>query len=438
MATPAEEIAKQHQQAAHLVASKMPCATPTSHEEIPLSMKTRPTIDIFGPSKEKNGGVRPTDTTTTATENSSSRNIVVWSSRGHVDVTALQKLVREGYRIAPSPDTSKDAASKNDKQNETKNNIHNAQKKYTETDVQSKTNLWDPINAAVHNVHIHRPSHDAWGIGKIICIFADDFLQDIYELPWWYLRRDLRDSVQPIFDTLQITQGQVVRLLLASLPPGVTIPLHQDSGAWVKRTHRVHVPILVEHPSEVIFRVGVTDDLLERIDCTPGHVFEMNNQCRHAVSNCSDDFRVHLILDYVDAAVAPSTTLTTTTTIPRIQLEAGERLLQTRRSVDRLKARGTRPTPSFLILGAQKAGTTSLYEYMMQHPLIIKPKRRETHCLDWRWKQALMPHKKFTTEELRAHCCLFYQEAALRFHPSCCTGDSTPSYLLDSRRVIRK
>jgi len=164
---------------------------------------------------------------------------------------------------------------------------------------------------------------------------------------------------------------------------------------------------------------------LERIDCTPGHLFEMNNQCRHAVSNCSSDYRVHLILDYQDEPVKN-----------RILLNPGERLLQTRRSVDRLVDQGSRPTPSFLILGAQKAGTTSLYEYMMQHPLIVRPKRRETHCLDWRWKEELEPNKTFTTKQLRQHCFLFYEEEALRLRPSCCTGDSTPSYLLDSRRVI--
>ncbi len=41
-------------------------------------------------------------------------------------------------------------------------------------------------------------------------------------------------------------------------------------------------------------------------------------------------------------------------------------------------------SPAFIVLGAQKCGTTSMYEYICQHPLVVKPKRRETHYFDWR------------------------------------------------------
>jgi len=203
----------------------------------------------------------------------------------------------------------------------------------------------------------------------------------------------------------------------------------------VKHTHRVHVPVLVKDPSMVVFRCGLTSDIsnLERIECFPGHVFELNNQAKHAVSNCDSDHRVHLILDYFDDDCAESSrsSVFSAATTERIKLQPGETLLQTRRSVDRLFDRGRRPTPTFLILGAQKAGTTSLYEYMNQHPLVAKARRRETHCLDWRWNGALK-----TVEKQRRWCHSFYWKDELEFHPSCLTGDSTPSYLLDSRNVI--
>jgi Sulfotransferase family len=148
----------------------------------------------------------------------------------------------------------------------------------------------------------------------------------------------------------------------------------------------------------------------------------MNNQAKHAVSNCGSDHRVHLILDYVDEDFHVNR---------RVQLQPGERLIQTRRSIDCLSDRGSRPTPTFLILGAQKAGTTSLYELIVQHPLAIRAKRRETHCLDWRWNE-----KAKTLKARRDHCLKFFHTKELEFHPSCLTGDSTPSYLLDSKRVI--
>jgi hypothetical protein len=210
-------------------------------------------------------------------------------------------------------------------------------------------------------------------------------------------------------------------MLLASLPTGTTIPDHHDTGEWVKRTHRVHVPVLVNEPSKIVFRCGASPDNMQAIECRPGHVFEINNQAKHTVSNCDSDYRVHLILDYVDDKQPKE----------RIPLRPGEILLQTRRSIDRLACKGQRPTPSFMILGAQKAGTTFLFELIMQHPLLIRPRRRETHCLDWRWNDQLE-----TQQQRQKWCHQFYHEQQLQLHPSCLTGDSTPSYLLDSVRVI--
>jgi len=114
----------------------------------------------------------------------------------------------------------------------------------------------------------------------------------------------------------------------------------------------------------------------------------------------------------------------------RVRLTAGERLLQTRRTISRESDHGKRPTPSFMILGCQKSGTTSLYEYLNQHPLIIRPKRRETHCLDWRFSDSN------NVEEQRKHCLSFYYHEELQKHPSLLTGDSTPSYILHSNLVI--
>jgi hypothetical protein len=68
---------------------------------------------------------------------------------------------------------------------------------------------------------------------------------------------------------------------------------------------------------------------------------------------------------------------------------------------------------------------------MNQHPWVIKARRRETHCLDWRWNDQLK-----TNKGRLAYCQKFFFTEQLKLRPSCLTGDSTPSYLLDSRRVI--
>jgi hypothetical protein len=436
-----EEIERQHQQAILLTQEGMPYAPRKELGEISLDDKVQPTWPSSLSSthvKDKNVNENEEKKDLCDIEEDSPETVAYllkqqldlqlqqvqqrlhnpdgWSTLGQVDVSKLQSLVEEGYNRMD----------------------------YDSQDQQllpSNFNYWDPRHADKHNVTITRPSHDGWGIGKIVLRFSDDFVTKVYQLPWW---DDFEDALRPILDLLttkttphiinshgdcqQIVELVVVRALFASLPPGVTIPIHNDSGEWVKMTHRVHVPILVKNPHRILFRVGLAPHAMQRIDCTPGHVFEINNQAKHAVSNCDDDHRVHLILDYV---VVDDTWKETKCRLDPIILQPGEKLVQTRRSIDRLKDMSQRPTPSFIILGAQKAGTTSLYDYINQHPWVIKARRRETHCLDWRWNGTLK-----TKKGQLAYCRKFFYTEELKKYPSCLTGDSTPSYLLDSRRVI--
>ena len=44
-----------------------------------------------------------------------------------------------------------------------------------------------------------------------------------------------------------------------------------------------------------------------------------------------------------------------------------------------------RPLPDFLVLGAQKAGTTALYEYLTRHPQISGPSWKEVSFFDRHW-----------------------------------------------------
>jgi len=428
-----DEIKRQHQQALLLVdgdgenLKPVPCAPTSERGEISLQDKTQPTYpyafyDTKSTTKSSDRCKNEIESATESESDSDSDstpplmpqpsllNPICWSTRGFVDVSKIQDMVREGFDLDYR-------------------NIDDSLKL-------SSTNYWDPRNADKKNVTLTRPSHDAWGIGKIVLIFSDDFLTKVYQFPWW---KEFEDALQPIIDVLfprpengANKKGLVVRALLASLPPGSTIPVHHDSGEWVKKTHRVHVPILVENPSRVVFQCGPSNDMLQRISCEPGHVFEINNQAKHAVSNCDHVHRVHLILDYVVQDISDNQSESSKCkSLKPIVLEPGEKLIQTRRSVDRLKNMVPRPTPSYVILGAQKAGTTSLYHYINEHPWVIKARRRETHCLDWRWNEKLK-----AKEKQLEYCQKFFFTEDMKTRPSCMTGDSTPSYLLDSRRVI--
>jgi hypothetical protein len=139
--------------------------------------------------------------------------------------------------------------------------------------------VWEDENQE-GNVKLTRPAHDAWGIKKIIFTFCDDFLVKVLDLPWSQLE-EWRSLLLPIYHAIGIDESKVVRSLLASMPPGVSIPVHHDTGLkphptsnniitshfsagyWVKHCHRVHVAI--DTGDEVDFMVGPTDDLLQKV-----------------------------------------------------------------------------------------------------------------------------------------------------------------------------
>jgi hypothetical protein len=84
-----------------------------------------------------------------------------------------------------------------------------------------------------------------------------------------------------------------------------------------------------------------------------------------------------------------------------------------------------------LIIGAQKSGTTSLYEYICAHPLVVKGKGRESHYFDWRWNDKLT-----TPEQHHRYYMGWYEHQLLHDHPSLMTGESTPSYMLYSHVTL--
>lgn len=112
------------------------------------------------------------------------------------------------------------------------------------------------------NVKLVRPAHDAWGIQKIVFTFCDDFLQRVFDLPWsqqplW------QQFLRPIYASIGVDESRIVRSLLASMPPGITIPVHHDTGLWVKKTHRIHVAL--ETGDEVDFLAGPTEDQMKKV-----------------------------------------------------------------------------------------------------------------------------------------------------------------------------
>src|SRR5262249_50395913 len=45
--------------------------------------------------------------------------------------------------------------------------------------------------------------------------------------------------------------------------------------------------------------------------------------------------------------------------------------------------------PDFIIVGAQRAGTTSLYSYLVQHPQILYASEKEVHYFDINYERGM-------------------------------------------------
>ena len=74
--------------------------------------------------------------------------------------------------------------------------------------------------------------------------------------------------------------------------------------------------------------------------------------------------------------------------------------------------------PSFIIIGAYRSGTTSLYDYICQHPQIERAKVKELNYFSKYWH--------------RGRDWYFSQ-----FKTDCVTGEASPSYMADRDVVYR-
>ncbi|TMW63626.1 hypothetical protein Poli38472_002567 [Pythium oligandrum] len=283
--------------------------------------------------------------------------------------------------------------------------------------------LWDPAHQK-DNVPIQRAGHDKWGIGKVVFIFCDDYISKVYTFPWYH---QWKTELEDVFKQINIPVERVIRCILARMPAGSVVPVHHDTGSWVSKSHRMHIPIFTD--PVVDFSVGINPDALVRREFKQANLYELNNASKHRVTNHWDQARVHLIFDYVE----PSFPLT------HMDLRSDMVLHQTRRTLDLSINAGSRPSPSFMIIGVQKAGTTSLYDYITQHDLVVPAKRKETHYFDWRWNSKLPTI--YSTEGAKKHLDYYYnffEKDVLHKCPSLMTGEATPSYLLGGQLVIQR
>jgi hypothetical protein len=84
----------------------------------------------------------------------------------------------------------------------------------------------------------------------------------------------------------------------------------------------------------------------------------------------------------------------------------------------------SRALPDFLIIGSQKAGTTSLADYLVEHPDVFWPGRTELHYFDWSYKRSLSWYQAW-----------FERRSVVEAHERATgrparVGEKTPDYLV--------
>lgn len=82
-----------------------------------------------------------------------------------------------------------------------------------------------------------------------------------------------------------------------------------------------------------------------------------------------------------------------------------------RRTADRLSGRWRADRtvlPDFIVIGAQKSGTSSLYRYLEQHPQVVGAQKKEVHFFDlnhWQgeaWYRSRLPNRSVLADRERA------------------------------------
>ncbi|MCK4816957.1 sulfotransferase domain-containing protein, partial [bacterium] len=90
--------------------------------------------------------------------------------------------------------------------------------------------------------------------------------------------------------------------------------------------------------------------------------------------------------------------------------------------------------PDFLIIGAQKSGTTSLYYYLSQHPCVLSAGQKEVHFFDDNFAKGLNWYRSQFPTILKKYC---YQQIKKK---NIITGEASPYYIfhpLAPKRISR-
>jgi hypothetical protein len=119
-------------------------------------------------------------------------------------------------------------------------------------------------------------------------------LCSVYEFE---IKKELDDAIDGcVYEALkpiETKNGVVIRAMITALPPGSEIPAHRDLGLTTRFAHRIHLALAGN--DGVVYRIGTHNIRMEQ-----GIAYNFNNSWRHSVFNTGDEWRINLIIDYLE------------------------------------------------------------------------------------------------------------------------------------------
>ena len=100
-------------------------------------------------------------------------------------------------------------------------------------------------------------------------------------------------DLKPIYEK-EFGKGNFHRILITRLKPNSEIAVHSDQGVGLMQGRRTHIPLVTN--KDIIFQSGKD---LKSFHLEVGKVYELNNAKKHAVNNPTDEYRTHLIIDWL-------------------------------------------------------------------------------------------------------------------------------------------
>lgn len=114
--------------------------------------------------------------------------------------------------------------------------------------------------------------------------------------------------VEPLIKMIQETGHPCLRntvpyrVEISIIKPGKGVLWHQDQHRCHKFSERIHVPIITNDSVEFLSK-WFLDEKVYKFKMKPGHIYRYNNRVSHTVKNPSEQFRCHVIVDFIHKGV---------------------------------------------------------------------------------------------------------------------------------------